>query len=77
MPDETIVLSYKTLSHAIKDATEAKLEGYRADLLERLDIAMTSAIQTDSDPQFIEGLQTAFNMVKGGIIEPVYEAGDE
>jgi hypothetical protein len=73
MPEETIVLSYSTLARAIADATEAKIDNYKADLLERLSVAMTSAIQTDRDPQFVEALEIAAGMVKGGIIEPMWE----
>jgi hypothetical protein len=30
---------------------------------------------TDSAPQFVEGLEVALGMVKGGIIEPEMERG--
>jgi hypothetical protein len=73
MPEEKIVLSYTTLARAINDAAEAKIDNYKADLLERLSVAMTSAIQTDRDPQFVEALEVAAGMVKGGIIEPMWE----
>jgi hypothetical protein len=77
MPEETIVLSYSTLARAIADATDAKLENFKADLMERLSVAVTSAIQTDRDPHFVEALEVAIGMVNGGIIEPVWEGSDE
>jgi len=73
MPEEKIVLSYTTLARAINDASDAKIDNYKADLLERLSVAMTSAIQIDRDPQFVEALEVAAGMVKGGIIEPMWE----
>jgi hypothetical protein len=73
MPEEKIVLSYTTLACAINDAAEAKIENYKADLLERLTVAITSAVETDRDPQFVEALEIAVGMVKGGIIEPMWE----
>jgi hypothetical protein len=73
MPEEKIVLSYTTLARAINDAAEAKIENYKADLLERLTVAITSAVETDRDPQFVEALEIAVGMVKGGIIEPMWE----
>lgn len=73
MPEEKIVLSYTTLARAINDAAEAKIENYKADLLERLTVAITAAVETDRDPQFVEALEIAVGMVKGGIIEPMWE----
>ena len=62
-----------TLGRAIKDGIDAALENYKADLLDRLTVAITSAIETDADPQFIEALEVAAGMVKGGIVEPAWD----
>ena len=76
MSEVQITITTATLGRAIKDGIDAALENYKADLLERLSVAVTSAIQTDRDPHFVEGLDTAFQMVKGGIVEPVWEGED-
>ena len=73
MSEVQITITTATLGRAIKDGIDAALENYKADLLERLSVAVTSAIQTDRDPSFVEGLDTAFLLVKGGIVEPVWE----
>ena len=73
MSEVQITITTATLGRAIKDGIDAALENYKADLLERLSVAVTSAIQTDRDPSFVEGLDMAFLLVKGGIVEPVWE----
>lgn len=73
MSETTITITTATLGRAIKDGIDAALENYKADLLDRFAVAITSAVETDRDPEFVEALEVASNMVKGGIIEPVWE----
>jgi len=73
MSEVQITITTATLGRAIKDGIDAALENYKADLLDRLTVAITSAIETDSDPQFIEALEIAAGMVKGGIVEPAWD----
>ena len=76
MSETQITITTATLGRAIKDGIDAALENYKADLLDRFTVAITSAIEIDRDPQFVEGLEVAVGMVKGGIIEPVWEGED-
>ena len=73
MSETQITITTATLGRAIKDGIDAALENYKADLLDRFAVAITSAVETDRDPEFVEALEVASNMVKGGIIEPVWE----
>jgi hypothetical protein len=73
MSETQITITTATLGRAIKDGIDAALENYKADLLDRFAVAITSAVEIDRDPEFVEALEVASNMVKGGIIEPVWE----
>ena len=73
MSEVQITITTATLGRAIKDGIDAALENYKADLLDRLTVAITSAIETDCDPQFIEALEVAAGMIKGGIVEPAWD----